>query len=150
MSWPTPPTSKPRVFPNAPTHDPAFASMEEIRETLGNWRNIFAFVTFLWKKHCKDFEGRSCLDMQKRHIEKYYYGHLKEKMLKAPPTLEAILNDLGNFARSRNSSLSYEFTQWIQSLSDLNFRMVALQSKKSRKSRKSRKSKSRKSRKSRK
>lgn len=117
MSW-TPPN-----LPKVPTQAPTIAqnaTMQDIRETLSNLGNIRHFVDYMWAKYCKTFFGDSCLDSQKRHIQKY------RAAMPRIPTQDEILADLSKFAQSRGSTLAAEFSAWIRSLSDFEFRHIVL------------------------
>lgn len=132
MSW-TPPN-----LPKVPTHAPTIAqnaSMQDIRETLSSMGNVQSFVNYMWTKYCKTFFGDSCMDSQKRHIQKY------RAAMSIIPTQDAILTDLSNFAESRGSTLAAEFRAWIRSLSDIELRYILLKTQGGkRKRRRSRKS----------
>jgi hypothetical protein len=110
---PSPPTNKPVILDES-------EKLKLIQDTLTNMWVVSKFANYMWNKYCKP-SGASCLDAQKKHIEKYLLWTSK-----TAPQQEQIIYDMMNFATSRGSNIYHEFTEWIKSMSSNEFRLLQL------------------------
>ncbi len=116
LPFPIPP-SGPVVFaPQPPTHVPS--SSTDIINTFTNMKIVMSFAKYLREKYCGLWTSTrdTCLDSQKKFIDKYYLPHLLAQTLKTVPSRETIYNDLSAFVKSRGSNISSEFDQWKQTM----------------------------------
>ncbi len=116
LPFPLPP-SGPVVFAaQPPTHTPS--SSTDILNTFTNMKIVISFARYLREKYCGSWTSArdTCLDSQKKFIDKYYLPGLLAQTLKTSLSRETIYNDLSAFAKSRGANIISEFDQWKQTM----------------------------------